>query len=153
MWIEWAQRWNWGRERYGPGHMIKIAATPFMAQPFKISFSRTRRLITLVLDRSHLLGKGWPLGPRLSNCVVVTFPLVSWVRYGAWLYRFLIFAPFLTLVCSIFGVCSNDDPRWILAYLMSRSNLLPSALKCENSWKVTFLKTVEAKVYLLIRFV
>ena len=28
------------------------------------------------------------------NCVFVTFPLVSWVRCGAWLYRFLIF-PFL----------------------------------------------------------
>ena len=34
-------------------------------------------------------------------CDVVTFPLVSWVRCGAWLYRlyrFLIFALFLTLV-------------------------------------------------------
>ena len=31
-----------------------------------------------------------------SNCDVVTFPLVSWVRCGAWLYRFLIFALFLT---------------------------------------------------------
>ena len=33
----------------------------------------------------------------MSNCEVVTFPLVSWVRCGAWLYRFLIFALFLTL--------------------------------------------------------
>ena len=30
-------------------------------------------------------------------CDVVTFPLVSWVRCGALLYRFLIFALFLTL--------------------------------------------------------
>ena len=30
----------------------------------------------------------------VSNCEFVTFPLVSWVR---WLYRFLIFAPFLIL--------------------------------------------------------
>ena len=28
----------------------------------------------------------------------VTFPLVSWVRCGAWLYWFLIFALFLTLI-------------------------------------------------------
>ena len=28
----------------------------------------------------------------------VTFPLVSWVRCGTWLYRFLIFAPLLTLL-------------------------------------------------------
>ena len=31
----------------------------------------------------------------------VTFPLVSWVRCGTWLYRFLIFAPLLTLIHSI----------------------------------------------------
>ena len=51
----------------------------------------------------HLLGKGltsW-LSVVVSNCVVsncalVTFPLVSWVRCGTWLYRFLIFAPLLT---------------------------------------------------------
>ena len=47
-----------------------------------------------------------PAGKRLtlwlsfvvSNCEFVTFPLVSWVRCGTWLYRFLIFAPLLTLV-------------------------------------------------------
>ena len=33
----------------------------------------------------------------VSNCEFVTFPLVSWARYGTWLYRFLIFAPLLTL--------------------------------------------------------
>ena len=31
-----------------------------------------------------------------SDCEFVTFPLVSWVRCGTWLYRFLIFAPLLT---------------------------------------------------------
>ena len=31
----------------------------------------------------------------MSNCEVVTFPLVSWVRCGACLYQFLIFASFL----------------------------------------------------------
>ena len=30
-------------------------------------------------------------------CEFVTFPLVSWVRRGTWLFRFLIFAPLLTL--------------------------------------------------------
>ena len=33
----------------------------------------------------------------VSNCEFVTFPLDSWVRCGTWLYRFLIFAPLLTL--------------------------------------------------------
>ena len=31
-------------------------------------------------------------------CEFVTFPLVSWVRCGPWLYRFLIFAPLLTFI-------------------------------------------------------
>ena len=31
------------------------------------------------------------------NCEFVTFPLISWVRCGTCLYRFLIFAPLLTL--------------------------------------------------------
>ena len=35
-------------------------------------------------------------------CEFDTFPLVSWVRCGTWLYRFLIFAPLLTLKMFIF---------------------------------------------------
>ena len=45
-----------------------------------------------------LAGKGltsW-LSFVVSHCEFVTFPLVSWVRCGTWLYRFLIFAPLLT---------------------------------------------------------
>ena len=34
----------------------------------------------------------------VSNCEFVTFPLVSWVGCGTWLYRLLIFAPLLTLL-------------------------------------------------------
>ena len=34
----------------------------------------------------------------VSNCKFVTLPLVSWVRCGTWLYRFLIFAPLLTFM-------------------------------------------------------
>ena len=45
-------------------------------------------------------GKGLPswLSFVMSNCEVVTFQLVSWVKYGAWLYWFLIFAFFLNLM-------------------------------------------------------
>ena len=45
------------------------------------------------------VGKGlvfW-LSLVMSNCEVVTLPLVSWFRCGAWLYRSLIFVLFLTL--------------------------------------------------------
>ena len=37
----------------------------------------------------------------VSKCEIVIFPLVSWVRCGTLLYRFLIFAPLLTLLILI----------------------------------------------------
>ena len=40
----------------------------------------------------------------VSNCEFVTFPLIYWVGCGTWLYRFLIFAPLLTLNLS----CAKD---------------------------------------------
>ena len=48
-------------------------------------------------------GKGlssW-LSFAMSHCEVVTFPLVSWVSCGDWLYQFLIFVPFLTLSLKV----------------------------------------------------
>ena len=45
-----------------------------------------------------------------AYCEFVTFPLVSWVRCGTWLYRFLIFAPLLTLLCS--PILSLADLAW-----------------------------------------
>ena len=47
----------------------------------------------------------------VSNCEFVIFPLVSWVRCGTWLYRYLIFAPLLTLLC-IFDYESLLTPSW-----------------------------------------
>ena len=46
--------------------------------------------VCLLSPCGHLLGKGWPLGSRLW-CLFVSL-LLSWVRCGTWLYRFLIFA-------------------------------------------------------------
>ena len=53
-----------------------------------------------LLPCGDLMGKGWPLGSRLW-CLIVFLSLshvVSWVMCGTWLYRLLIFAPFLTLM-------------------------------------------------------
>ena len=56
----------------------------------------------------------------VSNCEFVTFPLVSWVRCGTWLYRFLIFAPLLTLiVLNYFGLRQLSvyfDLRWLVGF-------------------------------------
>ena len=45
----------------------------------------------------------------------------------------------LDLVCGAEQVCSNDDPRFTLTYLMSRSNFLSNAFKLENFEKLIFL--------------
>ena len=43
------------------------------------------------------------------KCESVTIPLVSWVRYGTWLYRFHIFAPLLTLRANSILECFIVD--------------------------------------------
>ena len=55
-----------------------------------------------------------------SYCDFVTFPFVSWVRCGTWLYRFLIFAPLLLKKCL---VCSLQPCGHLLesAYLLALS--------------------------------
>ena len=47
----------------------------------------------------------------VSKCEFVTFPLVSWVKCGTWLYRFLIFAPLLTFTRKSFH-CDHVILRW-----------------------------------------
>ena len=60
-------------------------------------------------------GKGltsW-LSFMASNCEFVTFPLVSWVRCGTWLYWFLIFAPLLTLTtCRLIPSIFFHKSHW-----------------------------------------
>ena len=60
-------------------------------------------------------------------CEFVTFPLVSWVRCGTWLYRFLIFAPLLTF-----------SYRWC-----KRENVEPDALK---EWKINIFKIIDTRI-------
>ena len=59
----------------------------------------------------------------------------------------------LHLGCGAYQVCSNDDPRLTLTYLMSRSNLLPNAFKWDFFLKVDFFNTIEAKVITLTLYV
>ena len=70
----------------------------------------------------------------MSSCDVVTFPLVSLVRCGAWLYRFLIFVLFLTFVGT------HAETLWVLySFLRSLSYigkpfLVVSSLSCDEFW-------------------
>ena len=47
-------------------------------------------------------------------CEFVTFPLVSRVRCGTWLYRFLIFAPLLTFTKCERAICRPECFKMIL---------------------------------------
>ena len=49
----------------------------------------------------------------VSNCEFVTFPLVSWVGCGTWLYRSLIFALLLTLTNEYSVLLDNLVLFWI----------------------------------------
>ena len=52
------------------------------------------------------------------KCKFVTFPSVSWVRCGTRLYRFLIFAPLLTLSNNSFGNTIRVLKGFILSILI-----------------------------------
>ena len=76
----------------------------------KYLYSFPSRLFCLFVDRyltqHEPAGKGltsW-LSFVMSNCEVVTFPLVTWIRCGANLCRFLIFVLFLSLNIVILPV-------------------------------------------------
>ena len=63
----------------------------------------------------------------VSYCEFVTFPLVSWVWCGTRLYRFLIFAPLLTLlliVSPIVGFCNCSMFCCRLLYVPSSSAII-----------------------------
>ena len=75
----------------------------------------------------------------VSNCEFVTFPLVSWMRYGTWLYRFLTFAPLLTL---------NDQTRTIelfeywKAFIYKLYLILPSLLAQRYPLPLSMFSTI-----------
>ena len=72
----------------------------------------------------------------VSNCKFVTFPLVSWVRCGTWLFRFLIFAPLLTLTLKIFSMTRVDT----LTSLLTATDTTKTDLQIGvHIWKLFFL--------------
>ena len=86
-------------------------------------------------DRLFICALWSPAGKGLTswlsfvvfNCEFVTFPLVSCVRCGTWLYRFLNFAPLLTLIVS----CDDKtvaDPEGVQCSLVPSSPLGPNFL-------------------------
>ena len=90
-----------------------------------------------LLPCGHLLGKGCPLG-SCWWCLLLLFFLLwhvaSLVRCGAWLYRFLIFAVFLTLnsckhavlCCYIKTIAKVEIYFWNIMVIQCLCNILGS---------------------------
>ena len=88
-------------------------------------------------------------------CEFVTFLLVSWVRCGTWLYRFLIFAPLLTLKNSERNSQINSDymmPKCIphIEYWNVLMHFIffnhPSSLECFNCFLNSLRQIFKTKV-------
>ena len=77
----------------------------------------------------------------MSNYDVVTFPLVSWVRCGAWLYWFLIFALFLTFIIQKnlwipFYLWPIQKDNQLLKKLAMQPYVCMPGYKPNNGWKL-----------------
>ena len=70
----------------------------------------------------------------VSSCEFVTFLLVSWVRRGTWLYRFLIFAPLLT---------SITRHKWLLSCAKSPNQVIYVGTSSDSTslYKAYYLET------------
>ena len=66
----------------------------------------------------------------VSNCEFVTFPLVSWVSCGTLLYRFLIFAPLLTMILQTIIMKYHT-----LFLLKTRKDVAKFVVCCSRDWR------------------
>ena len=92
----------------------------------------------------------------MSKCDVVTFPLVSWVRCGAWLYRFLISALFLTFIYpadKAFRIIRTFDFKRAESTCYRTNFTAPfPATKMEHFWYIVLRKMLLTYTRAMIRF-
>ena len=106
--------------------------------------------VCLLLPCGHLLGKGRPIGSCVW-CLIVFLSLshvVSWVRCGTWLHRFLIFAAFLTLIPTcLYGrtKTSLKTAGCIKFYTITVSS--DETTRTHDSWDATLLVKLHTCTY------
>ena len=108
--------WNWLKQSSEISYWLFQGGTSFVDHFFSVLCVLcicVRLFIFALWSPAVKWLTAW-LSYMVSNCEFATFPLLSWVRSPlrccTWLYRFLIFAPLLTLVvllllCFLFYVC------------------------------------------------
>ena len=79
-------------------------------------------------------------------CEFVTFPLVSWVKCGTWLYHSWCLQPYLLCVCYTFvRVCLRNQMDWIFGMFMESWILWVS---CPKGFTLTLQET-QPKVFMI----
>ena len=93
-------------KRNGISHCYQLDISPLSVFAMSLCASVYMCFVVTCWERADLLALVCGV-----YCEFVTFPLVSWVWCGTWLYRFLIFASLLTLLLldGIFHCYSNLD--------------------------------------------
>ena len=69
-------------------------------------------------------------------CEFVTFPLVSWVRCGTWLYRFLIFATLLTFIHWLYWNSRSLSSSDVIVMLKWRHQVKLYLSVVRDFWKL-----------------
>ena len=92
-------------------------------------------------------GKAWTswLSFVVSNCEFITFPLVSWVKCGTWLYPFLIFVPLLTLSLNKYNYNSMHLNEIFKCKVMSKYNynvMINSQVQYDEPINLLFIITL-----------
>ena len=131
--VEVGAPWNW----FKPSSKIVLLTFPrrcFFCGSFMLflscfCYAFVRLFINTLWSPA---GKGLTscLSFMMSNYEFVTFPLVSWVRCGAWLYWFLIFALFLSFTRNqlIFYQVYFSSPLLLTKYTMYLSSKIYALL-------------------------
>ena len=123
-------------------HYFAVRFYCFSHLTFTKSFMNAIRVLLFLLcfrARLFIDALWWPVGKGLtswlsfvmSNCEFVTFPLVSWVRCGVWLYRFLIFALFHT-----FNSLYPHQVRLLLVWVYTCQNATLLKITCHGSFLI-----------------
>ena len=116
--------------------------------PVLISYGNDKDCVYFDWLLVAMTGNDWERADLLALvccvfCEFVTFPLVSWVRCGTWLYRFLIFAPLLTLILVLIASCNDSDFEYFYWPLVPKAATLDTLLTSRgNNWVSGFFSDI-----------
>ena len=147
--------WNWFKPSSKIFYWIFQGGTAFVDIFFSVLCLLCLRVRLFICALWSPSGKGltsW-LSFVVYNCECVTFPLVSWVRCGTWLYKFLIFALLLTstvgfLLLQHLVVCTLESLSLFYLLLITDLYVLGDVASMSQG---SFMRTKHLCVLIYIR--